>query len=226
MPMKAINAAFLPIVVLMFLLISCANRSNNDNAKTNEKTQELDKEAIRSYVHEKGAMIARNSQKVLSSQLKKAMREGGVSNAIKYCNVKAYPLIDSMEETYGVSIKRASHRLRNPKDAPDQHEKKVLTTYLDRLDTGEKLEPVVQSLPEDKMLYAKPIMLNKPLCLNCHGKVGAELSRKDFALIKEKYPKDSAHNHRLGDLRGIWSIKFNQKQIKKNLEQEGLDDSG
>lgn len=211
------------LFTLILLVSSCVNNTNNENAETGKQKQKLDNEALRSYVQEKGAMIASSSQKALGSQLKKAMLEGGVSNAIKYCNVNAYSLIDSLEESYGVTIKRATHKIRNPEDAPDKHEKDILRTYLDQMDTDETLDPMVKSISDKKMLYAKPIMLNKPLCLNCHGQVGQELSKKDFALLQEKYPNDSAYNHKLGDLRGIWSIKFTQKQIVKNIQQN---DSG
>ena len=46
------------------------------------------------------------------------------------------------------------------------------------------------------------------MCLTCHGskeQIGGDLYSD---VIEALYPKDKAINFKLGELRGMWSIKF------------------
>jgi hypothetical protein len=60
-------------------------------------------------------------------------------------------------------------------------------------------------------------MIDNALCLNCHGKVGENVTQDTYQLIKDLYPGDSATGFEKGDLRGMWSIKMAKKQIVKQL---------
>ena len=46
------------------------------------------------------------------------------------------------------------------------------------------------------------------LCLNCHGQPGTDIKAADYDLIKKLYPEDEAVGYKSGDLRGMWSIRF------------------
>ena len=77
---------------------------------------------------------------------------------------------------------------------------------------------MVEVLDEQQILYAKPIVMNNPLCLNCHGTVGTQVSVEANALLNSLYPEDNATKHQLGDLRGIWSITFAREDIVTYLK--------
>jgi len=76
-----------------------------------------------------GDKIAKISFESLSGNLKAAMKEGGPANAIKFCNMNALPLTDSLAKTFKVNIKRTSLKLRNPKNQPDTLESYMLDLY-------------------------------------------------------------------------------------------------
>ena len=109
-------------------------------------------------------------------------------------------------------------RLRNPQDAPTDTERKILEQYQSQLSSSQELQPMVEVLDEQQILYAKPIVMNNPLCLNCHGTVGTQVSVEANALLNSLYPEDNATKHQLGDLQGIWSITFAREDIVTYLK--------
>ena len=158
---------------------------------------------------EQGQKIAMTTFATLSSNLQKAMKEGGVSEAVKYCNLAASPLVDSLEQIYHAEIKRTSLKTRNPDNDPTEGERIQLEEYQQQVDAGKGLKPIVQKTSSQTVFYA-PISL-MPLCEKCHGKLGEQLKIKDFETIQELYPSDKAINYKSGDLRGMWSISFHEK---------------
>jgi hypothetical protein len=48
--------------------------------------------------------------------------------------------------------------------------------------------------------------------LNCHGVIGKNIDSTVYKTIKDFYPNDAATGYKLGDLRGMWSIKFNTEK--------------
>jgi len=156
-----------------------------------------------------GMEIVMGTFKVLSGQLKAAMQEGGVPNAASYCNTVAYPLVDSLSEVYSANIRRASDKVRNPKDAPTALEQEILDTYHAQMAAGEQPKPIVRQLESGEIAFYAPIRMQE-LCLKCHGKIGETLKQEDYAVIKELYPEDNAIGYEAGDLRGTWSITFKE----------------
>lgn len=156
---------------------------------------------------EKGQAIAAATFTALSGKLQSAMKEGGVPNAVEYCNLAAFPLVDSLSNVYKASIRRTSFKVRNPKDAPSQVEKGVLEEYEKTASTGGDLKPIVKQMENGKVVFYAPIKVNA-FCLKCHGKIGETLKEEDYSVIKKAYPEDEAIGYVDGDLRGMWSIKF------------------
>lgn len=162
---------------------------------------------------EQGQKIARMTFATLSSNLQKAMKAGGVSNAVAYCNLAAAPLVDSLAQIYNVSIKRTALKVRNPNNQPTEQERQQLQSYHKQFDAGKQLKPVVQKLANQIAFYA-PIHV-MPLCQKCHGTLGEELLEQDYETIQRLYPLDRAINYSSGDLRGMWSIVFHESIGKK-----------
>jgi hypothetical protein len=46
------------------------------------------------------------------------------------------------------------------------------------------------------------------MCLNCHGQPGTDISAETQKALAELYPNDLAIGHKIGDLRGMWSIRI------------------
>jgi hypothetical protein len=198
------NIKYLLILFCLFT-ITCKQQSDN-NSLTNEEVEKL--------ALEQGNLISENTQMVLGSKLKSVIQEDGVPQALKYCNVNAYPIVDSLQDVYLAKIRRASHKTRNPGDKPTNMEQKIIDGYLE--DLKNKDTPSVQVIIEKKEVhYFKPIILSAALCLNCHGKIGSEITEDNYEIIKALYTEDNATGHEMGDLRGIWSIQFDRDSFQE-----------
>lgn len=169
--------------------------------KQNKNSFEFEKKLV-----DRGNLIANTTFRTLGSNLQKAMKEGGVSNAVKYCNLAASPLVDSLEQVHQVKIKRTSLKTRNQNNKPTVEEKLQLEKYHEQFEKQLKLNPVIRK-HEDEFVYYAPIHV-MPLCQKCHGTVGKELKKEDYQTIQSLYPNDRAVNYNSGDLRGMWSINF------------------
>jgi hypothetical protein len=204
--MKNHTSYILPMLCLLF--ISCNGPKKEPTLSENE---------LRSLALEQGNMISENTQKVLGSTLKEVVQNEGIPQALKYCNVRAYPIVDSLENVYQANIRRASHRTRNPDDAPDKAEAQIIEEYLINIQNGETPAVKVVIGKEDVHFY-KPIILSASLCLNCHGKVGTDINEENHQIIQALYTDDEAIGHEMGDLRGIWSISFKKDAFRKNRD--------
>lgn len=183
----------------------------------NRQIKKLSEAQIFAKAFELGRQIADDSQKTLAANLKSAISTKGISEAIQFCNVAAMPLVDSLSLQYQATIRRVSFRVRNPKNQPDSLEKEILEAYQANLEKMLPPQPNVQQIDDQYLLYTQPILLNNPLCLQCHGQVGNEIKKEDYDLLKKLYPQDSAINHQTGDLRGMWSIKLSKKAIINSM---------
>lgn len=188
-------------ILLIIGLFACNNVSEQ---QLGEGVQEIIVKTDIEYIEE-GKTIAENTFKVLSSNLKQAMAEGGIENALSYCNVNAMPLTDSLSKHYNVTIKRVSDKARNSLNSPTENEQKIIDDYIAN---AENRKPVLLKNDEGYPTFYAPIVA-KGLCLNCHGIVGKTLLPENNEKIKMLYPGDKAIGYNEGDLRGVWSIMFN-----------------
>lgn len=156
---------------------------------------------------EKGKNIAAKTFIALSSNLQKALKDGGISNAIQYCSLNALPIMDSLSKVENVKIRRTSLKVRNLKDSPTKTELAVLNQYHKSDKEGTEIKPLVQQLENQNITFYAPIRVNE-FCLQCHGEIGETLTAENHLIIQNKYPEDKAIGYNAGDLRGIWSIEF------------------
>jgi len=184
----------------------------------NRKIKRVTKSEILDEASEKGEILAATAQKSLSETLSAKIQESGLVPAIEHCNVVAQPLVDSLSMAYGATIRRVSSKLRNPVDKPDQIEQEILEAYEYAMENSVSLESNVQEVGDQEILFTKPILISNPLCLNCHGTIGKEILDENYDAIKSLYPQDSAVGYNLGDLRGMWSIRFQKKELIMKMD--------
>lgn len=173
-----------------------------------------------SLVVSEGMMITGAVFRILGTNLQQALADSGVSGALQFCNNKAIPLTDSLSQRYEVTVRRASHRPRNPGNRVDSLEMASIKKYLEQLKASEKLNPLVYTTGK-KIIYHAPIHIAGPLCMNCHGSPGTDISSADLMVIIELYPEDEATGFSIGDLRGIWVIEFPEAYFKSKVGIEG-----
>ena len=159
---------------------------------------------------EKGASLADASFKALSAQLQHATKEGGPAHAVDFCSLNALSIVDSLSAANGAHIRRTSDRIRAAHDRPDAEEASTMGAMLAEWKAGATaadLSPRVVA-HGDSIAYYQPIFINSPACLKCHGTVGESLDASALAVINEHYPDDQATGYAIGDLRGMWSIRW------------------
>lgn len=138
----------------------------------------------------------------LGKNMKKHMKKGGVMDALSFCSEEAYTLTQRVNKKLpkGVQAKRISTNYRNPSNTPTENELAILNS-LKTLQASNVVLPkyLVEKVDTHTYKYYKPLVIEKKVCLKCHGKV------KDIDLkraINERYPLDKAMGYKMGDLRG------------------------
>lgn len=184
-------------VALSILVILFFAACNSRQQILEELSNTIDTAA---YLH-KGDSISANVQKVLLTNVMKAMKSGGPGYAVIFCNEKAMPLTDSLAKKYNCVIQRVSDKYRNPSNKLSETDAEILKAM------STSMNPVLIT-ENGQLIYYKPIKIAIPTCLNCHGTAGKEMDPKTAEIIRIKYPEDKATGYKEGDIRGLWKISF------------------
>ena len=157
---------------------------------------------------EAGPKIVAAAFERLSAALGDALSKGGPTNALNVCSEKAPDIATAVGREHGVTLRRASARPRNPKNAADTREQQVLAAFAEAMARKEAPKPQTQREPDGSATFFAPIVLANPLCLQCHGKPGQDVAAGTLSAIRAKYPEDQATGYALGELRGLWRVTF------------------
>ncbi len=186
------------IILLSLIIFACS-----DEMKLTEEEQEK--------YSEQGIEIVRTSFNTLKTHLVTAIEREGIGNAIKYCNLKALHLMDSLSKEYNAEIRRTSSKARNPKDKPLDYEESTLEEFHEKFKNGEALIPVLKKFKDESIVFFVPILIDNPICLNCHGPKNIMVTEPNERIIQSLYPTDEATGYKMGDLRGMWSVRFKKQ---------------
>jgi hypothetical protein len=146
----------------------------------------------------------------LKAQLMGAIKAGGPVSAIGVCRTAAPSLAEAISKEHGLAVSRTALKVRNPKNAPDDWERKVLEEFAAKIATGadpaslEHSETVGEGEARS-FRYMKAIPMAAEPCLTCHG---ANLDPALKAEIDKLYPEDQATGFKAGDLRGAFSVRI------------------
>nr|WP_313223452.1 DUF3365 domain-containing protein [Stutzerimonas nitrititolerans] len=148
------------------------------------------------------ALIAPFQQQLMATV--KAVRDsGGPQRAVQAC-LELAPQITHEHSGGGWQIGRTALRVRNPDNAPDAWERKVLEQFRQRAAAGEPLEQMRYAERVDGELRLMKAIPTAEACLACHGQaVEPELA----ARIDQYYPEDQARGFEVGDLRGAFTLR-------------------
>lgn len=185
-------------IISLLFLIACGKASKEQTVEKIDSTYLI-----------KGNRIAKISFETISGELKKALAHGGIENALRYCNERAYPITDSLSSVHQVTIKRVSDKNRNPRNQADKMEEFLIKGFGIDLSEGNDLSPKLV-VKDDSVIFYKPI-ITQGLCLNCHGKPGKDITVSNDSLILKLYPRDKAVGYQVNQLRGLWRIGFKKK---------------
>ena len=177
------------IITLLFLSVSLNSYAGGD------------KETLDNI--KKSRILIKDFAGQLKARLKVAMKEGGPENAIQVCHIAAPEIASNLSNESEWKIGRTSLKIRNPKNLPDEWEKKVLLQFEQRKHSGEEINQLEHSeMTDEGFRYMKAIP-TQGLCLTCHGeKIPDSVSSK----LKQLYPNDKATGFKAGAIRGAFTL--------------------
>lgn len=154
-------------------------------------------EEIRS-VTELGERAAESLMTSLGGQLKAALEAGGPVDAMRICREAAGPLTSAADASFQEgSVRRTALRVRNPGNAPDELDRKILV----KLAAADDPPPAQIEWTLEIARFYKPLVTQE-ICLNCHGDPET-FSPELGGALADLYPDDRATGYRTGDLRGV-----------------------
>jgi len=133
----------------------------------------------------------------LGGQLKAALQAGGPVAAMQACQQVAPLSTGAIGQNFeGVTLRRTTLKPRNPGNAPDEIDEKVLKMLA--ASSNRPAEHIEWT--ETTARYYKPMVIQE-ICLKCHGN-SADFSPELRDKITALYPNDQATGYGLGELRG------------------------
>lgn len=183
------------------------NGMNNANGKKMQKQQVQTSFEDLPY-GERGLKYALATKAVLGNNLMGTIQKKGVLEALEFCNVKAYPLTDSMAVVHNAKIKRVTDKPRNQNNLANSFELNTIETFKNQLSNNLEIEPIVAE-KENQVYVYYPIITND-MCLKCHGTPNQTVAKKTINKLQQLYPNDKALGYNINEIRGIWSINFDK----------------
>ena len=189
------------------------NEEKGNNQKSKEAKKRMQKQEVSidneelSY-EERGLKYALSTKAELGKNLMGTIQKKGTLEAVEFCNIKAYPLTDSMSIVHSAKIKRVTDKPRNSNNAANATELKHIKTFKSIVANKEEPKPIIEEI-ENKIHFYYPITTNS-MCLQCHGKPEKDIEPKTLKLLASLYTEDKALNYDTNQVRGIWSITFDK----------------
>jgi hypothetical protein len=192
------------ISFLLFIFIACNNKDAGNSVQNDDQAAVYLKQ---------GDSIVKITFDTLRKTLIKAISTKGLSGTLMLCNVQAKP-ITGMYTSEGITVGRVTDKNRNPENTLSAFDQAVWEKYRDQVAKKDSLKSVLISR-NNEFHYYKPIFI-QPMCLNCHGTPGKEISKELLTVIDSLYPADRAKGYKAGDLRGMWHIVFTKQMAGKD----------
>jgi hypothetical protein len=144
----------------------------------------------------------------LRNLLGRELARGGFAGAVRVCSDVALRTTKQFSAQKGRYVRRVSLRNRNPDNAPDSYERRMLEQFA-RLRGDGKLAPeyseILKEGEQETLRYFKPITVGS-MCLTCHGSTEA-MPPEVKEILAARYPRGLATGYAAGDLRGAISVK-------------------
>lgn len=142
----------------------------------------------------------------LKSELKRGLETGGPVTAIRVCKDLAPQIASELSRQSGAKVTRTSLRYRNPGNAPEPWQTRVLNDFDYRAaDSGTDVPLEYAARESDGSIRYMLAIRAGGMCLSCHGAV---IVPKMQEIIDREYPHDRAVGYRAGDIRGAFSVTW------------------
>jgi hypothetical protein len=208
--------------LLICSILTACNEKHPDAKNTSQeirdrKIRRITDGEIMSAAEVKGIRNVLFCQKSISAKLEGAVKKEGMQKAMQHCVLKNYSFIDSLEKAENIQIRRTSDKLRNLLNKADSTEASLMAAYQYNYSNNISTNSHPPLLEDKYLLYTAPIVI-ETTCMECHGTVGKDISEENYKIIKAVYPQDQAINYKEGQLRGMWSIRINKKELIRGMK--------
>lgn len=149
-----------------------------------------------------------NTKKELGKNLMGTIQKKGTLAAVTFCNKQAYPITHSMAVAQNATIRRVSDKPRNPQNSANKKELGIIAQFKKAIANNEDYTPVTEVVDSKVHFYA-PITTNS-MCLQCHGTPQKDIKSNVSKTIVNLYPEDMATGYAINEVRGIWSITYDE----------------
>lgn len=149
---------------------------------------------------EKLKATAGELKKTLMGELKSKISQGPAV-AVEFCSKNALNITKQVADKNGVNIKRVTDKIRNPKNAMDEGDKKVFAKFAEAIkQNGKAGEPIIVN-ENGVAKYYEPLVIGE-MCVVCHGDK-ENMAKATTDAVDAAYPKDLAKGYKIGELRGM-----------------------
>lgn len=193
----------------LFSIFSCGP-AGEDQGYSEGKTETVDTVAIKA----KANALIQKAGGALLPVLMKTIEQKGVVGALEFCPSYASQVLDSISEVEKIRIVRVSHRARNLRNQASSEEMEIIALMRQEKEQGKAPEGVIVER-RGKMIYYLPIVLNAPLCLQCHGDPQRDIAPEVLSKIQQVYPKDQATGFAMGEIRGMWKVELSTQEAEQ-----------
>jgi len=156
---------------------------------------------------EEARRIVDRFQADLLAALSAALAEGGPTAAVEVCAEIAPAIAAALSEESGAVVRRTALRNRNPHAVPNAAERRGMAAFASPLDAEGKPREWSEATPAS-FRYMRAIP-TKPMCTTCHG---TSIAPDVAAAIRARYPNDAATGFAPGDLRGAFSVRWENRR--------------
>ncbi|PJZ85803.1 Tll0287-like domain-containing protein [Leptospira harrisiae] len=157
--------------------------------------------------YEKIALKITNEAKTnLVQKLSALIAEGGTKKAIPFCKINALGITDQLGKKHRVELRRITNKPRNLSNFLSEEEKRIFLE-IEKLKTSDGVFPNQTFTSDDSVTVYIPIPV-AGLCIQCHGEPNKDIKNETLVVLDKEYPSDKAKGYRVGDLRGLFSVKF------------------
>lgn len=203
-----------PLLLGIALLATACGSPPPEEAPTSEPIPGIQPDLLTDEVAERvealGDPASRALAQGLVAQLTAKIEGEGVPAAVDFCANEALLLTAQIQDAHNpdFAFKRATLKWRNPANAPDAYEERILR-YLEALELGapgSAPETLTAAGPDGTFRFYR-VLRTAPMCLQCHGSEEG-MDPEVRQIIAERYPDDRATGYGAGDLRGVIRIQL------------------
>jgi len=209
------------LILLAYLLSFCSTSLSEKEKeairleKNQREIKKINAADIISAVYARGIVITTMADSLLSARLEFMIQEYGIIPTFKQYEKIMKQILDSISNVNNAEIKRISDKTSSME--LEKFEKELLEAYRFNMKGNLELQDNVQTIDDNLLLYSKPLIINNPLCLNCHGIIGKDLTDIGEKMFQSLNTQDTITGYKRGDLIGMWSVWFRKKEIINSL---------